>query len=94
MAFPFSNARLPYKNKVASALHPKKSVPICSRRNLDYVDLSKIKDNEQYFAGKGSTVYGDDGTEHKIEHDGVAKHPGDKAMQYIAEETYKKIKDK
>ena len=65
---------------------------VAKELNVDYVNLSKIKDNEQFFVGKGSTVYGDDGTEHKIEHDGVAKHPGDKAMQYIAEETYKEVK--
>ena len=62
--------------------------------NCDYVDLSKIKDNEQYFVGLGTTVYGNDGVAHEINHDGVAKHPGDDAMKYIAEEIYIRVKDK
>ena len=65
---------------------------VAKELNVGYVDLGKIKDNKQYFAGNGTTVYGDDGAEHEIDHDGVAKHPGDKAMRYIAEETYKKLR--
>lgn len=37
-------------------------------------------------------MYGDDGVKHEIDHDGVTKHPGDKAMKYIAEETNKEVK--
>ena len=44
--------------------------------------------------GLGTTVYGNDGVAHEINHDGVAKHPGDDAMKYIAEEIYIRVKDK
>lgn len=48
------------------------------------MDLSEIKDKKEYMAGLGASVYGDDGAWHKIEHDGVARHPGDNGMDYIA----------
>ena len=55
---------------------------------VSYVDLSEIKSNAAWYAGLGTVVYGDDGVEHVIEHDGVAAHPGDEAMKYIAEKIY------
>ncbi|RHT81410.1 SGNH/GDSL hydrolase family protein [Clostridiaceae bacterium AM27-36LB] len=59
---------------------------------IEYIDLNEIKDNENYQAGMGTKVYGDDGTEHIIEHEGIAGHPGDNAMNYIAEKIYQAIK--
>lgn len=32
----------------------------------------------------GTVVFDKDGKEHIIEHDGVARHPGDKGMEAIA----------
>ena len=65
----------------------KKSV--AEEAGVTYVDLSEIQDNPNYEAGMGTIVEGDDGKEHKIEHSGVAKHPGDTGMKWIA----KKIVD-
>lgn len=52
--------------------------------NVDYVSLEGIKDNQDYSAGMGTVVFDKDGKEHIIEHDGVARHPGDKGMEAIA----------
>jgi len=64
----------------------------CETTDTTFVDLSSMWDDPSYEAGMGTTVYGSDGKAHTIEHDGVAKHPGDKGMQKIAELTYKAIK--
>jgi hypothetical protein len=58
---------------------------------IPYISLSEIKDNKDYQVGLGTTVYGDDGESHVVEHNGVAKHPGDKGMAYIAEEVLRAI---
>ena len=55
------------------------------RENVDFVSLEEIKGKPKYQAGIGTVVYDKDGNEHTIEHDGVASHPGDKGMSYIAE---------
>lgn len=52
---------------------------------ITYVSLDGIKDNEEYYAGLGTEVEGSDGLMHVIEHEGVARHPGDKGMEAIAE---------
>lgn len=57
----------------------------CKKAGAEYVSLQGIKDNKEYFCGIGARVFGDDGKEHIVEHDGVAVHPGDKGMKAIAE---------
>ena len=59
--------------------------------NVDFVSLNEIKGNADYQAGLGTIVYDQNGNEHVIEHEGVAGHPGDKGMKYIAEAVEKKI---
>lgn len=56
-----------------------------SRCNIDFVDLSPAWNNAEYMAGLGATVYDADGKEHIVEHEGVAAHPGDEGMKFIAE---------
>ena len=51
----------------------------------EYVSLEGIKDNKEYFAGMGTTVYDEEGNAHSIDHAGVADHPGDRGMAAIAE---------
>lgn len=52
---------------------------------VPFVDLSSIRNNSEYTSRLGATVFGADDKEHIIDHEGVAKHPGDKGMQYIAD---------
>lgn len=60
--------------------------------NVDFVDLTEIREDPEYQSELGTIVYGDDGQEHIIYHNGVATHPGDKGMKYIADKTIEFIK--
>lgn len=55
---------------------------------IPYADLSAIQNDNTYQAGLGTMVEGADGVQHKIEHEGVAGHPGDKGMKWIAERIF------
>nr|WP_304578712.1 hypothetical protein [uncultured Acetatifactor sp.] len=39
----------------------------------------------------GAAVFGDDGEEHVIEHNGVAAHPGDEGMAVIADRILERV---
>lgn len=52
---------------------------------VSYASISEIKDAKEYQCGIGTIVYGSDGQSHTIEHAGVAAHPGNNGMRYIAE---------
>lgn len=47
-----------------------------------FVDISNMTD---WQCGLGTTVKGDDGKDHVVEHEGVAGHPGDKGHRQIAD---------
>ena len=66
-----------------------KAAEICG---VDFVSLSDIKGRTEFQARKGTTVYDKSGNAHTVEHDGVAAHPGDEGMVYIAEAVEKMIK--
>lgn len=57
---------------------------VADDESVAYVDLGAIQDSSEYEAGMGTQVEGDDGSEHVINHEGVAKHPGDAGMKRIA----------
>ena len=59
---------------------------------VPYLSLDKIKDNPKYQCGIGTIVYDGDGNKHTVEHDGVAIHPGDEGMKYIADLIIEKLK--
>ena len=61
--------------------------------DVNFVSLNEIKGNSEYQAGMGTAVKDKDGNEHIINHSGVAKHPGDKGMAYIAESIERVYKD-
>lgn len=55
-----------------------------NKLNVKFVSLSDAHGNDKYWAGIGTTVYDAAGNKHIIEHSGVASHPGDFGMEYIA----------
>lgn len=59
--------------------------------NINFVDLSKIRDDIQYQSFIGASVLGQDGSIHYVDHAGVAKHPGDYGMDYIAQRVIEQI---
>ena len=56
-----------------------------NKTKAEYVSLNGIIDNKRYYCGLNMIVYDDDGNEHIVEHNGVAKHPGDIGMRAIAD---------
>lgn len=64
---------------------------IAQRKNLEFIDLNEIAYNPVFRSAIGAKVYDSDGNEHVIQHEGVASHPGDAGMAYIASEIIKTI---
>lgn len=60
---------------------------------VKYISLNEIKENKEYQCGLGTVVYGDDGEPHTVEHAGVAAHPSDKGMKYIADKIIENISE-
>ncbi len=52
---------------------------------LPFVDLAEIRFVDGYSCDLGTTVYDEEGNPHTVEHEGVARHPGDLGMTYYAE---------
>jgi uncharacterized repeat protein (TIGR02543 family) len=57
----------------------------CSNTNVIFLSLDDIKGKEEYQCGLGTVVYDPEGGGHVVEHNGVAVHPGNKGMRYIAD---------
>lgn len=51
------------------------------------INLSELQD-EKLNAGIGTIVFDDDGNQHEIDANVVARHPGDKAMNFIADKIF------
>ena len=66
---------------------------VCKKFGISFVDLNEIKSQEKYKCVIGTTVYDKIGNMHIVEHDGVAKHPNDEAMMWIAQKVYETVKE-
>lgn len=64
---------------------------VADKTNVRFISLKEIRGKKEYECGLGTVVYGDDDSKHIVEHDGVATHPGDKGMQYIADAVIKEL---
>lgn len=60
--------------------------------DISFISLNNIKRNVNYQTGKGTVVYDEVGHVYVIEHDGMAKQPGDKGMAHIAKVVEKAIR--
>lgn len=52
---------------------------------VTFVSLNDIVGDPEYQSAMGAIVYDPEGGEHEVDHGGVAGHPGDKGMEYIAQ---------
>lgn len=59
--------------------------------DVTFISLAEIQTPEYQWT-LGAEIYGDDGLTHTINHNGVAKHPNDLAMKYIANKIYNELK--
>lgn len=64
----------------------------CEATGVTFVDLSPIKGLEEYQCGIGVAVYDEEKNRRIVEHCGVAKHPNDKGMKWIADRVLEKVK--
>ena len=60
---------------------------------VEFISLDEIKGLEEYQCGMDTTVYDSDGSSHTVEHAGVAKHPGDLGMKWIADRIIEVVKE-
>lgn len=63
------------------------------KSDVDFIDLTDIGAREEYECGIGTFVDDWDGGKFKVEHQGVAKHPNDRAMRVIADRVIEKIRE-
>lgn len=66
-------------------------IKACEATGVDFINLNEIKGKEEYQCGVGTIVYDEKGESHIVEHEGVAKHPNDRAMMWIASKIFEKI---
>ncbi|HBI63203.1 MAG TPA: hypothetical protein DDY31_18685 [Lachnospiraceae bacterium] len=65
----------------------------CSAAKVDFVSLDGIKGQAKYQCGVGTTVYDKEGSSHIVEHAGVAQHPNNEGMRWIAEKILDMVKE-
>ena len=65
----------------------------CEETGVKFISLDEIKGIEQYQCGMDTTVYDSEGNLHTVEHSGVAKHPGDTGMKWIADQIVEAVKE-
>lgn len=57
----------------------------CAESAIQQVDLNDLQGIKDYQCGLETEVSGNNGDIHKVEHEGVASHPGDKGMEEIGQ---------
>lgn len=60
---------------------------------VEFISLDEIKGLEEYQCGMDTTVYDSEGNPHTVEHDGVADHPGNAGMKWIADRIIDVVKE-
>lgn len=65
----------------------------CEATGVEFISLDEIKGLKEYQCGMNTTVYDSDGSSHIVEHSGVAKHPGDTGMKWIADRIIEVVKE-
>lgn len=58
---------------------------VCRNTKSFFISLDDISDKKEYKCGTNAVIYDEEGNEHIVEHSGVARHPNDRAMKYIAD---------
>lgn len=53
--------------------------------DVEFIPLDNIRGDSKYKSSIGAIVYDAAGNEYTIKHKGVANHPGDEGMKYIAD---------
>ena len=62
-----------------------------ARCGVDYVSLKEIQNDPKYRSKIGAVVFDAEGNRHVVEHSGVAAHPGDEGMAFIAAKVLEKV---
>ena len=57
------------------------------------IEYLQIKGKDKYYCGMETTVYDSEGNPHTVEHSGVARHPGDEGMKWIADKSIEEVKE-
>lgn len=71
-----------WKNEEVDAIKEE----IALENGAHYISLREIQGKEEFQSSVGNTVYDREGNSHRIEEKGVARHPGDAGMDYIAQQ--------
>lgn len=64
----------------------------CAKAKVEFISLDEIKGLKKYQCGMDTTVYDNKGNPHTVEHVGVANHPGDAGMKWIADRIVEVVK--
>lgn len=66
---------------------------VAFEKGIFYISLKEIQGKREYQSSVGNTVYDREGNAHRIEDKGVARHPGDIGMDYIAQQIIRNLEE-